>query len=343
MTVVNLSGYVFDNGPRKRVPVRVHAQPYRKGSVAVIDGDMVVLPKPISLFLVEPSTSISLEPTDASSWCWRIAVSYGDIVSVRFVSVPDVDSIDYGELIDLDPSTLNEDDKTLAAWDNAMRAMIVDSELDGHTLYMITKSGDRINAGDITGAAGPPGKDGKDGDPGQRGPEGPPGRDGVDGLPGREGPEGPRGPQGPEGPEGPQGLPGLDGAPGEVGPEGPPGPEGPEGPQGPPGMTPYPDTDWITVPATGTSAGSVRYLKRSGYIFVAIDVTFTTAIASLGRAQDFATIPGPGFISTIYCMADGTYDAACSITPDGRITIRNLHTGTVSRFIANGVIYDPNV
>ena len=101
-----------------------------------------------------------------------------------------------------------------------------------------------VDAGNITGPAGPEGATGPtgpagaDGAPGATGPQGPKGDQGADGPAGPQGDPGPTGPQGPKGDTGATGATGPKGdtgATGATGPQGPKGDQGPTGPQGPAG------------------------------------------------------------------------------------------------------------
>lgn len=103
-----------------------------------------------------------------------------------------------------------------------------------------------IEAGAITGPAGPQGPKGDTGEPGPQGPKGDTGAAGPQGATGLQGPAGERGevgPQGPKGDTGAQGLQGPKGDRGEQGIQGPQGPKGdtgdigPRGPQGEQGPT----------------------------------------------------------------------------------------------------------
>lgn len=99
-----------------------------------------------------------------------------------------------------------------------------------------------IEAGAITGPAGPQGPKGDTGEPGPQGPKGDMGAAGPQGATGPQGPAGERGEvglQGPKGDPGDQGLQGPKGDRGEQGIQGPQGPKGDTGdtgPQGPQGI-----------------------------------------------------------------------------------------------------------
>lgn len=98
-----------------------------------------------------------------------------------------------------------------------------------------------IEAGAITGPAGPQGPKGDTGEPGPQGPKGDTGETGPQGATGPQGPAGERGEVGPQGPKGDTGAQGLQGPKGDQGEQGIQGPQGPKGdtgdtgPQGPQG------------------------------------------------------------------------------------------------------------
>ena len=99
-----------------------------------------------------------------------------------------------------------------------------------------------IEAGAITGPAGPQGPKGDTGEPGPQGPKGDTGAAGPQGATGLQGPAGERGEVGPQGPKGDPGDQGLQGPKGDRGEQGIQGPQGPKGdtgdtgPQGPQGI-----------------------------------------------------------------------------------------------------------
>lgn len=114
-----------------------------------------------------------------------------------------------------------------------------------------------IEAGAITGPAGPQGPKGDTGEPGPQGPKGDTGAAGPQGATGLQGPAGERGevgPQGPKGDTGAQGPQGIQGAKGDPGVRGETGPRGPQGEQGPAG---------VGVPSGGT-AGQVLSKTEDG-------------------------------------------------------------------------------
>lgn len=72
--------------------------------------------------LVEGTALVTLEPT-GPEWCWR-AVEHTpglDQTYIRYVAVPDSDSVvNYTDLIDVDPATLDPVAEPEAAWWGAL-------------------------------------------------------------------------------------------------------------------------------------------------------------------------------------------------------------------------------
>ena len=120
-----------------------------------------------------------------------------------------------------------------------------------------------IEAGAITGPAGPQGPAGERGETGPQGPKGDTGAQGLQGPKGDTGETGARGPKGdtgltgPQGPKGDQGEQGIQGIQGPQGPKGDTGDTGPQGPQGVQGPA------GAGVPSGGT-AGQVLSKTEDG-------------------------------------------------------------------------------
>lgn len=123
-----------------------------------------------------------------------------------------------------------------------------------------------IEAGAITGPAGPQGPKGDTGEPGPQGPKGDSGAAGPQGATGPQGPAGERGEvglQGPKGDTGAQGLQGPKGDRGEQGIQGPQGPKGDTGDTGPQGPQGEQGPAGVGVPSGGT-AGQVLSKTEDG-------------------------------------------------------------------------------
>ena len=179
--------------------------------------DRLLLPASFTVRLVGGEALLHLAPTGAG-WCWQI-IERMPRGKARYVLVPDsVATLDYGDLVDVDPTTLDPTAVPEAAWWAAIEGIggdIGQAVADYLAANPPSVGGlDSLTDVDTAGQV--------DGDVllrvgGVWVPETPP-----------VGPAGPQGPAGATGPAGPQG---------EVGPTGPAGPTGPTGAQGPQGET----------------------------------------------------------------------------------------------------------
>lgn len=79
-------------------------------------GTTLVLPDGLTAHLVNGRVTVPVDPTGAV-WCWRVtAYSDAGIALVRHVVVPDVPSIEFTELQQVDPATLLPTEDTVPAW-----------------------------------------------------------------------------------------------------------------------------------------------------------------------------------------------------------------------------------
>jgi endoglucanase len=148
-------------------------------------GDDLVLPGKFTVANSVPTVSVA--PT-GPTWAWKVTERLsGGSGAPRYLVVPDTtETVDYADLVEVDPKTLEPTATPEAAWWAAL--------------------------GDLeAGAQGPKG------DPGEPGPVGPVGPAGADGEPGPAGATGPAGPKGDKGDVGPAGPAGPKGDPGEGG------------------------------------------------------------------------------------------------------------------------------
>lgn len=78
------------------------------------DPDHIVLPVAFSVALVDGVATVDVDATGID-WCWRVIerVAGG---AQRYVIVPDVATVDYGDLVDVDPETLSPTAEPEAAW-----------------------------------------------------------------------------------------------------------------------------------------------------------------------------------------------------------------------------------
>ena len=72
----------------------------------------------------------------------------------RLVAIPDQTDVNYGDLVDLDPATLDPSVEPVAAWWAELNQMIVGAEIVGTDLILERENGSTFNAGSIVGAGG---------------------------------------------------------------------------------------------------------------------------------------------------------------------------------------------
>ena len=184
----------------------------------------IILPVTQTHVILTSGGSLVLEPT-GTSWCWKLDISVpGKYAYTVHVVVPDVTSIDFDELDQVDPDTLTSVPEP--AWWAALAA----------GLHSATPG--------PPGPQGAPGPTGPTGPTGARGPLGYQGPQGATGATGADSTvPGPTGPTGATGPTGPQGI------------QGPIGNTGPQGPQGIQGDTGATGATGGYVPSTTLAAG----------------------------------------------------------------------------------------
>ena len=124
--------------------------------------DTIIIPAPFIIDTTDGGTaSLTLAPT-GPGWCWKITTTIAGIYSAtHYVLVPDVATVDYADLVHVDPDTLAPGATPDAAWWAELNALKA--------------------AGGVPGAPGAPGADGK---PGQQGLPGAKGEAGERGFPG---------------------------------------------------------------------------------------------------------------------------------------------------------------
>lgn len=168
-----------------RGQLKISATAYR-----IDDEPAIVLPRPFLVELVDGEALVSMEET-SNAWAWTVEEQFDGLPwRRRCVAVPaGTGTVDYTDLVELDPATLEPSAVPEPAWWAALAAGLVSAA------------------------------------PGPEGPEGPRGPEGaastVPGPRGLQGIEGPRGPEGAAstvpGPQGPQGLAGIQGVKGDPG------------------------------------------------------------------------------------------------------------------------------
>jgi hypothetical protein len=75
----------------------------------------VVLPEPVKVALSESATDVTLAATGAG-WAWRVDEYVSPPWQTFYVSIPDVEAVDYADLPRLDPSTLEPGPALNPAW-----------------------------------------------------------------------------------------------------------------------------------------------------------------------------------------------------------------------------------
>lgn len=80
----------------------------------------VVLPASFSVPLVAGAVDVDVEPTGAG-WVWCVVESFsGAPAKRRYFQVPDVASIDYADLVEIDPDTLAREPSAAPAWNQPL-------------------------------------------------------------------------------------------------------------------------------------------------------------------------------------------------------------------------------
>jgi hypothetical protein len=100
----------------------------------------VVLPAGFSVTLTEGAVDVDVEPS-ADGWVWAVVESFtGSPARRRYFAVPDVGSVDYADLVEIDPDTLAPEPSPYPAWLeplNEVRAGTVTPDPDNPGFYLI--------------------------------------------------------------------------------------------------------------------------------------------------------------------------------------------------------------
>uniref|UniRef100_A0AAU7J7X0 Minor tail protein n=1 Tax=Microbacterium phage Sunny TaxID=3144828 RepID=A0AAU7J7X0_9VIRU len=120
MTTLNLLGAETALGgyaPLRRGTITVSYRTARGGYVE-IDGKRVVLPRPITVSIVngQPTSVLELAPTRGYSAAQITIAGDGINPYTRFYAIPDLPSVDFGDLVEVDISTFEATDETIEAW-----------------------------------------------------------------------------------------------------------------------------------------------------------------------------------------------------------------------------------
>lgn len=173
----------------------------------MIDGDVVTLPKLYKRRYNRDPFSIDLKPTSLGQ-AWRIIITadHNDQKIDGCYKIPDVEEINFTDLVEVDPATLEPDAEPDPEWWAAAKATVTGGTVNDSGHLMLTRNdGVELDAGYVKGEPG------DKGEPGLRGEQGIPGV-GIQGEKGDTGIQGEQGLQGEQGAQGEQGIQGVPGA-----------------------------------------------------------------------------------------------------------------------------------
>lgn len=220
-----------------------------KAATRRVSGDMLITRDQLRETSSRPFT-LDLAATDlGQAWIITVSPDNGDSFS-GYYKIPGGDMVNFTNLIEVDPESLEPADDPEPEWWAVARATVNSGEVVGDDLFLTRTDGVKIKAGNVRGLPGKDGKDGKDGLPGDDGVDGAPGEngisvvnteinadgdlliylsndlvvnagrargiDGIDGIDGVDGKDGVDGTNGTDGVDGAPGAPGKDGAAGYV-------------------------------------------------------------------------------------------------------------------------------
>ena len=104
MTVVNIKVQVPGDGPDAPAEGVVRWQP--TGRRIGADGTLI-LPAPFAVPLVAGAAAVDIEPS-TNAWAWRVTEFFeGQFPKSKFVAVPDTGPVNYTELLEVDPDSLD--------------------------------------------------------------------------------------------------------------------------------------------------------------------------------------------------------------------------------------------
>jgi hypothetical protein len=104
------------------------------------EADSLVLPSAFVTELVEGAADVEVDPT-TDSWVWSVVESFAGVpVRRRYFAVPDVASVDYTDLVAIDPLSLlpapSADPAWLASFES-LSAGVVTADPDNPGFYLI--------------------------------------------------------------------------------------------------------------------------------------------------------------------------------------------------------------
>lgn len=104
MTVVNIKVQVPANGPSTSADGVLRWEP--SGRRIAADGTLI-LPAPFAVPLVAGSASVDVDPS-TDTWAWRVTEFFdGQFPKTRLFAVPDAGPVNYTDLVEVDPTTLD--------------------------------------------------------------------------------------------------------------------------------------------------------------------------------------------------------------------------------------------
>lgn len=121
MTVITLSTLAQALGVPVVTDGVFEGTPWAGSRAAVrVDGAEVIVPAPVTVPITAgvPDDPINLEPNDGT-WCWKVVVYTTRPAHrlTRYVTVPASGPVDFGALVDVDPTTFIATTEIVAAWE----------------------------------------------------------------------------------------------------------------------------------------------------------------------------------------------------------------------------------
>lgn len=187
MTVINLDPKVTAFGVEGWTDevVFVYATPWANRQAATrVEGSKMILPERI-VKQVSSSTLLELSPTTVE-WCWKITVesTRRGYSSTKFFAVPNEDTIDWADLVEVDPMTmlstpgvtaaqalLTQVQQLVSSLEAGAKGDDGDDGIDGKSAYQLALDAGFVGTIDawLTSLRGTNGNDGGNGDKGDKG------------------------------------------------------------------------------------------------------------------------------------------------------------------------------
>lgn len=84
-------------------------------AVRVVD-DALVMPESFGVTLPSAPVTIQVAPTSSPTWVWRVRYTVNSEKFDRYLLVPDLPSVEFADLVEIDPVTLLPTSEPEAAW-----------------------------------------------------------------------------------------------------------------------------------------------------------------------------------------------------------------------------------